>query len=76
MLPLRIIDLDFNLIDEITQYASLQSIRKWHEIGEIEVDETLKKQKTHKKGTKLDIINIVHAENGTPHFIVWELLHG
>ena len=37
MLSLRIIDLDFNLIDEITQYASLQFTRKWHEIGEIEL---------------------------------------
>ncbi|MCM3316192.1 siphovirus ReqiPepy6 Gp37-like family protein [Rummeliibacillus stabekisii] len=37
MLPLRIIDLNFNLIDEITQYSSLQFTRKWHEIGEIEL---------------------------------------
>lgn len=37
MLPLRIIDLNFNLIDEITKYESLQLTRKWHEIGEIEL---------------------------------------
>lgn len=37
MLPLRIIDINFNLIDEITKYASLQLTRKHHEIGEIEI---------------------------------------
>lgn len=37
MLPLRIIDINFNLIDEITKYASLQLTRKHHEIGEIEL---------------------------------------
>lgn len=37
MLSLRIIDLNFNLIDEVTQYASLQFTRKWYEIGEIEL---------------------------------------
>lgn len=37
MLPLRIIDINFNLIDEITKYQSLQLTRKHHEIGEIEI---------------------------------------
>lgn len=37
MLPLRIIDLNFKLIDEITKYQSLQLTRKYHEIGEIEL---------------------------------------
>lgn len=37
MLPLRIIDLNFNLIDEITKYESLQLTRKHHDIGEIEL---------------------------------------
>lgn len=37
MLPLRIIDLNFNLIDEISQYESLQLTRKHHEIGDIEL---------------------------------------
>lgn len=37
MLPLRIIDLNFNLIDEISQYESLQLTRKHHEIGDVEL---------------------------------------
>lgn len=37
MLSLRIIDLNFNLIEEISQYESLQLTRKYHEIGEIEL---------------------------------------
>lgn len=37
MLPLRIIDLNFNLIDEITKYQSLQLTRKHHDIGDVEL---------------------------------------
>lgn len=37
MLPLRIIDINFNLIDEITKYQSLQLTRKHHEIGDVEL---------------------------------------
>lgn len=37
MLTLRIIDINFNLIDEISQYESLQLTRKHHEIGNVEL---------------------------------------
>ncbi|WP_397537884.1 siphovirus ReqiPepy6 Gp37-like family protein [Rummeliibacillus pycnus] len=37
MLSLRIIDLEFNLIDELTKYESLQLTRKHHEIGDVEL---------------------------------------
>ncbi|RIJ64096.1 siphovirus ReqiPepy6 Gp37-like family protein [Rummeliibacillus sp. POC4] len=37
MLPLRIIDLNFKLIEEVSLYESLQLTRKHHEIGEIEL---------------------------------------
>ncbi|MFJ8262727.1 siphovirus ReqiPepy6 Gp37-like family protein [Rummeliibacillus sp. NPDC094406] len=37
MLPLRIIDLNFKLIEEVSLYGSLQLTRKHHEIGEIEL---------------------------------------
>ncbi|OLN21916.1 hypothetical protein BTO30_12505 [Domibacillus antri] len=37
MLPLRIIDTSFNLIDEITRYESLQITRRWHGIGVLEL---------------------------------------
>ncbi|MFJ8266813.1 siphovirus ReqiPepy6 Gp37-like family protein [Peribacillus asahii] len=37
MVPLRIIDTDFNLLDEITRYESLQITRSWHGIGTIEL---------------------------------------
>ena len=35
--PIRIIDLDFNLYGEIDNYESLQLTRKWHGIGDIEM---------------------------------------
>ncbi|MFL0365390.1 siphovirus ReqiPepy6 Gp37-like family protein [Pseudobacillus sp. 179-B 2D1 NHS] len=37
LIPLRIIDLQFNLIDEITGYESLQITRSWSGIGSIEL---------------------------------------
>lgn len=37
MLPLRIIDTQFNLIDEISQYESLQLTRSWGEVGAVEL---------------------------------------
>ncbi|MFE6167003.1 siphovirus ReqiPepy6 Gp37-like family protein [Viridibacillus arvi] len=37
MIPLRIIDLNFNLYDEVTKYESLQLTRSWSEIGSIEL---------------------------------------
>lgn len=37
MLPIRIMTRDFNLINEIDQYSSLQITRSWHGIGDIEL---------------------------------------
>ncbi|MGG0666768.1 siphovirus ReqiPepy6 Gp37-like family protein [Viridibacillus arvi] len=37
MLPLRIIDLNFNLYDEVTKYESLQLTRSWSGIGSVEL---------------------------------------
>ncbi|OMC83368.1 siphovirus ReqiPepy6 Gp37-like family protein [Viridibacillus sp. FSL H8-0123] len=37
MLPIRIIDLNFRLYDEVTQYESLQLTRSWNDIGSIEL---------------------------------------
>lgn len=37
MMPLRIMTRDFNLLDEVDRYSSLQITRKWHGIGEIDL---------------------------------------
>lgn len=35
--PLRVLDIDFNLLAEIENYASLQWVRRWHRAGEFEL---------------------------------------
>lgn len=35
--PLRVLDVDFNLLAEIENYASLQWVRRWHRAGEFEL---------------------------------------
>ena len=37
MLPIRIIDRQFNLINEVDEYSSLQITRSWHGIGQLEL---------------------------------------
>ncbi|MGH4125092.1 MAG: siphovirus ReqiPepy6 Gp37-like family protein [Clostridium sp.] len=72
ILPIRILDKDFNLLAEIDNYESLIFIRRFFKVGEFELHININKEHTDKLlegnlillGTKLNKVGIImHREN-------------
>ena len=61
MTTLRIIDTEFNLIDEITLYQSLQITNKYHDVGILE----MKINRYMRGANELEIDRIIFTENNT-----------